>query len=82
MQWGVMDLCSHCAGHSLTHTHNTHTHTCVTQWNGDPDNLIDRFDVRCMLDFYREPPSASTNEHVAAGDPKLLQASKLWIELS
>ena len=24
-------------------------------WNGQQDNLIDRFDGRALLDFYREP---------------------------
>ena len=24
-------------------------------WNGNEDNLIDRFDGRALLDFYREP---------------------------
>ncbi len=24
-------------------------------WNGDRDNMIDRFDGRALLDFYREP---------------------------
>ena len=28
-------------------------------WNGHVDNLIDRFDGRALLDFYREPPPAS-----------------------
>lgn len=28
-------------------------------WNGRTDNLIDRFDGRALLDFYREPPAAS-----------------------
>ena len=28
-------------------------------WNGHIDNLIDRFDGRALLDFYREPPPAS-----------------------
>ena len=28
-------------------------------WNGRTDNLIDRFDGRALLDFYREPPPAS-----------------------
>ena len=25
-------------------------------WNGQQDNLIDRFDGRALLDFYQEPP--------------------------
>lgn len=28
-------------------------------WNGRTDNLIDRFDGRALLDFYREPPPSS-----------------------
>ena len=30
----------------------------MVAWNGDPECMIDRFDVRAMLDFYREyePP--------------------------
>lgn len=24
-------------------------------WNGDQDNMIDRFDGRALLDFYRDP---------------------------
>ena len=29
-------------------------------WNGNADNLIDRFDGRALLDFYVEPdPSAA-----------------------
>lgn len=26
-------------------------------WNGQQDNLIDRFDGRALLDFYRDPPA-------------------------
>ncbi|KAK9815195.1 hypothetical protein WJX73_010573 [Symbiochloris irregularis] len=28
-------------------------------WNGQVDNLIDRFDGRALLDFYKDPPPAS-----------------------
>ncbi len=28
-------------------------------WNGQEDNLIDRFDGRALLDFYREPDARS-----------------------
>lgn len=27
----------------------------MVPWNGDETNMIDRFDARSMLDFYREP---------------------------
>eukprot|EP00878_Enallax_costatus_P015240 GHUV01015954.1.p1 GENE.GHUV01015954.1~~GHUV01015954.1.p1 ORF type:complete len:146 (+),score=38.16 GHUV01015954.1:289-726(+) len=27
----------------------------LVPWNGDTDNMIDRFDVRALLDFYKEP---------------------------
>eukprot|EP00238_Polyblepharides_amylifera_P000271 CAMPEP_0196573118 /NCGR_PEP_ID=MMETSP1081-20130531/3066_1 /TAXON_ID=36882 /ORGANISM="Pyramimonas amylifera, Strain CCMP720" /LENGTH=393 /DNA_ID=CAMNT_0041890709 /DNA_START=98 /DNA_END=1275 /DNA_ORIENTATION=- len=31
-------------------------------WNGNSDNLIDRFDGRALLDFYREPVNRSNRE--------------------
>lgn len=30
-------------------------------WNGAVDNLIDRFDGRALLDFYRDPPPSVKN---------------------
>ncbi len=31
-------------------------------WNGKQDNLIDRFDGRALLDFYREPARPSSQD--------------------
>ncbi|KIY98229.1 splicing factor, arginine/serine-rich16 [Monoraphidium neglectum] len=31
-------------------------------WNGAQDNLIDRFDGRALLDFYRDPPPGARQE--------------------
>ena len=30
-------------------------------WNGDDDNIIDRFDGRAVLDFYIEPNLTGQN---------------------
>jgi hypothetical protein len=32
-------------------------------WNGKADNMIDRFDGRALLDFYRHSPSMPFLEH-------------------
>ena len=31
-------------------------------WNGDDDNMIDRFDGRAILDFYIEPSTTKQNQ--------------------
>ena len=31
-------------------------------WNGDQENMIDRFDGRALLDFYREPVKRDQNK--------------------
>jgi hypothetical protein len=43
----VFDLAAHTA---------TEANEGLLPWNGKEDNLIDRFDGRALLDFYREPP--------------------------
>ncbi|KAL6762370.1 alternative splicing regulator-domain-containing protein [Haematococcus lacustris] len=40
-------------------------------WNDDPENLIDRFDARSLLDFYRDPIATSVVR------PKTSQEEKL-----
>lgn len=44
-------------------------------WNGRTDNLIDRFDGRALLDFYREPPAASARPPRREEDIELDEAS-------
>lgn len=31
-------------------------------WNGDADNIIDRFDGRALLDFYRDPDELAKHQ--------------------
>lgn len=45
-------------------------------WNGDQENLIDRFDGRALLDMYREPDPRifnrpKTNEELELEDVRL-----------
>lgn len=45
-----------CKVHHSTHEYeNVEQMKVMVPWNGDHDCLIDRFDARSMLDFYREP---------------------------
>ena len=40
-------------------------------WNGNPDNLIDRFDGRALLDMYREIPHGARQRQLSADDETL-----------
>jgi arginine/serine-rich splicing factor 16 len=40
-------------------------------WNGAQDNLIDRFDGRALLDFYRAPPPAANQREKTYQERKL-----------
>jgi hypothetical protein len=40
-------------------------------WNGQQDNLIDRFDGRALLDFYREPDARLKNRPKTSDELKL-----------
>lgn len=44
--------------------------------NGQHDNLIDRFDGRALLDFYREPVTRH-NVHKTEDELELEEASRL-----
>mmetsp|Transcript_27123 Transcript_27123/g.68964 ORF Transcript_27123/g.68964 Transcript_27123/m.68964 type:complete len:608 (-) Transcript_27123:43-1866(-) len=43
-----------CKLHKSTEPRNEES--ALIPWNGDTDNMIDRFDARALLDFYRDPP--------------------------
>ncbi|GMH35801.1 hypothetical protein BSKO_03669 [Bryopsis sp. KO-2023] len=40
----------------------------MIHWNGQEDNLIDRFDGRALLDFYREPTAATLQRKPEDGE--------------
>ena len=44
-------------------------------WNGQQDNLIDRFDGRALLDFYREPDALLLNKPKTSDELKLEEVS-------
>ena len=57
-------------------------------WNGQQDNLIDRFDGRALLDFYKEPDGHSRRQHKSEDEIELdevnyhLIASSMAISLT
>ncbi len=48
-------------------------------WNGQQDNLIDRFDGRALLDFYREPDAQSKQQRKSEDEIELDEVN--WQEI-
>lgn len=40
-------------------------------WNGQQDNLIDRFDARALLDFYKEPDARAHSKPKTEAEAEL-----------
>ena len=47
----------------------------MISWNGQQDNLIDRFDGRALLDFYREPDAQSMRQRKTEDELELEEVS-------
>ena len=45
-------------------------------WNGQQDNLIDRFDGRALLDFYREPDAQAKRARKTEDELELDEVSQ------
>ncbi|KAJ9527798.1 hypothetical protein QJQ45_000348 [Haematococcus lacustris] len=45
-------------------------------WNDDPENLIDRFDARSLLDFYRDPIATSVVRPKTSQEEKLHEVTQ------
>ena len=46
-------------------------------WNGQQDNLIDRFDGRALLDFYKEPDAQSNRQRKTEDEVELEEVTAL-----
>lgn len=66
-------------GRSCKIYRNTEQHAALEQgtslipWNGKADSLIDRFDARSMLDFYKEPDPSLKDRPKKPEEEKLEQ---------
>lgn len=58
-------------------------------WNGDTECMIDRFDARSLLDFYRDPPANAQQRPKTPAEEKLQEVCRrsawhahLWLSPS
>ena len=64
---------------------NTEQHAAVEKgdglipWNGQQDNLIDRFDGRALLDFYRDPPAHRQQREKTHEEAKLDEVCNYYL---
>ncbi len=51
-------------------------------WNGDAENLIDRFDARSLLDFYKDPPAGGQQQRQRTPQEEKLQQVIMGVPLA